>query len=67
MWCDQLDDAKLMKVVKNIDDCRELQEDIDKIYEWSKRWNKEFNAKKCHGIELGKKRPECSYKVVTKK
>lgn len=33
------DDAKLMKVVKNRDDCRELQGDIDNIDEWSKRWN----------------------------
>ena len=31
------DDAKLMKAVKSIDDCRELQGDIDKVYERSKR------------------------------
>ena len=27
------DDAKLIKVVKSLDDCLELQGDIDKIYE----------------------------------
>ena len=46
------DDAKLMRVVKNIDDCRELQGDVDKIDEWSRRWNLDFNAKKCHVMEL---------------
>ena len=33
------DDAKLIKVVKNIDDCRELQGDINKIDEWSRSVN----------------------------
>ena len=41
------DDAKLMRVVKNTDDCRELQSDIGKIDEWTKRWKLDFNAKKC--------------------
>ena len=49
-----VDDAKLMRVVKNTDDYRELQDDIDKIDEWRKRWKLDFNAKKCHVIELGK-------------
>ena len=59
------DDAKLMRVVKNTDDCRELQGDIDKIDEWSKRWKLDFNAKKCHVMELGKskRRSEWNYKM----
>ena len=48
------DDAKLMRVIKNTVDCQELQGDIDKIDEWSKRWKLDFNAKKCHVMELGK-------------
>ena len=31
------DDTKLMTVVKNTDDCQELQGDINKIDEWSKK------------------------------
>ena len=42
------DDAKLLRVIKSHTDCMELQRDIDKIHEWSKRWKLEFNAKKCH-------------------
>ena len=43
----------------------ELQRDIDKIHEWSKRWKLEFNAKKCHVMEMrkSKTRPTWEYKM----
>ena len=41
------DDAKLMRVIKNTVVCQELQGDISKIDEWSKRWKLDFNANKC--------------------
>ena len=54
-----------MRVVKTTDDCRELQGDINKFDEWSKRWKLDFNTKKCHVMELGKskRRPKWSYKM----
>ena len=48
------DDAKLLKRVENNTDCEMLQNDLNKIYEWSKRWEMEFNANKCKVMELGK-------------
>ena len=59
------DHAKFMKVVKNTYDSRELQGDIDKTYEWTKRWKLNFSANKCHVMELdkSKRRPEWDYKV----
>ena len=59
------DDAKLIRVVKNTDDCRELQGDVNKIDEWSKRYKLDFNAKKCHVMELGKskRKPKWNYKM----
>ena len=59
------DDAKLLKVIKNLEDCMELQRDIDKIYEWSQKWKLEFNAEKCHVMEMGKskRRPVWDYKM----
>ena len=59
------DDAKLLRVIKSQADCMELQRDIDKIHEWSKRWKLEFNAKKCHVMEMGKSktRPTWEYKM----
>ncbi|XP_063843933.1 jerky protein homolog [Scylla paramamosain] len=38
------DDAKLMRRVKGTKDCEELQRDIDKVWEWSNRWQMEFNS-----------------------
>ena len=59
------DDAKLLRVIKRQAYCMELQRDIDKIHEWSKRWKLEFNAKKCHVMEMGKSktRPTWKYKM----
>ena len=39
--------------------------ETDKINEWSKRWKLDFNAKKCHVMELGKskRRPKWNYKM----
>ena len=41
------DDAKVMRRVGEEEDCRRLQEDIDRIYNWSREWEMEFNMKKC--------------------
>ena len=38
------DDAKIMKIIKNENDCKELQEDVIKILAWSRRWQPNFNA-----------------------
>ena len=33
-----ISDAILLRKIKNDNDCEELQNDINKIYEWSKTW-----------------------------
>ena len=38
------DDAKILRKIGNHKDCEELQNDINKIYEWSKTWEIKFNA-----------------------
>ena len=48
------DDGKLMRRVKDMNDCRKLQEDLDKVGEWSKNWKMEFNSKKCKVMEFGR-------------
>ena len=59
------DDAKIMRRVKNMEDCDKLQEDIDRIFEWSKDWQMEFNINKCHIMRMGKSkyRPCKEYKL----
>lgn len=38
--------AKIKKIIKNEDDFKELQKDIDQIHVWSQRWKLELNEKK---------------------
>lgn len=42
-----------------------LQEDLSKLYTWSKKWKMEFNARKCSVLEFGKSkdRPVRGYKL----
>ena len=60
------DDAKLLRKIRNHKDCEELQNDINKIYEWSMIWEMEFNAKICRVLEMGRSamRPSWIYKLV---
>ena len=59
------DNAKLLRKIGNHKDCEELQNYINKIYEWSKTWEMEFNAKKCHVLEMEKSalRASWTYKL----
>ena len=47
--------VKLLRVIESQNDCQQLQRDIDMIHEWSLKWKLEFNVRKCHVMELGKK------------
>ncbi len=40
------DDAKIQRTIKkkHEDSCRELQKDLTKLYDWSHKWQMEFNA-----------------------
>ena len=57
------DDAKIQRTIKNEASCRELQNDLTKLYDWSQKWQMEFNAEKCHVMKFGKSamRPDYDY------
>ena len=59
------DDENLLRKIRNYKDCEKLQIDINKIYEWSKTSETEFNAKICHILEMGKSAmiPAWTYKL----
>ncbi len=42
-----------------------MQKDLDILHEWSKVWDMEFNAKKCHVLKMwnSERRPEWIYKM----
>ena len=48
------DDTKVGRPVKSIDDVRMLQEDLDKLYNWSDKWEMQFNINKCNIMRVGK-------------
>lgn len=48
------DDAKLLRRVTNEEDCMALNQDLDKISEWSRKWEMAFNTNKCSVLEFGK-------------
>ena len=38
--------TKIGRPVKNIDDARMLQDDLNRLYEWSEKWQMQFNVNK---------------------
>ncbi len=44
-----VDDAKIQRRI-----VKELHNHLAKLYEWSQKWQMEFNAEKCHVIKFGK-------------
>ncbi len=60
------DDTKIFKVIKNNTDHQILQQDLDKLHEWSTKWLLSFNAQKCKCMRIAKKSddtPKQDYKL----
>ena len=49
------DDSKLCKNVCLDSDRDALQQDLNRLYEWSQQWQMQFNVDKCSIIHLGHK------------
>jgi hypothetical protein len=47
------DDTKLIGVIKSPSDLTELQQDIDRLVEWSHTWHMKFNEDKCKAMFFG--------------
>ena len=57
------DDVKLFRIIRSIHDCQELQSDLDKLYDWSVKWQLHFNPKKCQVLRIGNP-PPYNYSIV---
>ena len=57
------DDTKVARIVESEADARELQRDIDRMYEWADKWKMAFNIKKCRVMHIGKKNNEFEYYI----
>ena len=49
------DDAKIFNPVNSIKDSEIIQNDLDKLCEWCEKWKMNFNKKKCHALQIGRK------------
>ena len=50
------DDCLLYRTIESESDTKQLQEDLSKMTEWSKKWLMRFNAKKCYVMRLKRSR-----------
>ena len=48
------DDTIVYRTIHNSDDETKLQEDLDKLAEWEKNWQMEFNPDKCKVLRIAK-------------
>lgn len=48
------DDLKIFKSINNISDCKELQDDLDRLFQWSCS-NLKFNINKCSIVRFSRK------------
>ena len=47
--------ALLFHQIRSDADCVSLQNDLDTLTSWSRRWRMQFNASKCHVLQVTKK------------
>jgi hypothetical protein len=57
------DDSKLCKNICLDSDREILQLDLDKLNDWSQKWQMQFNVDKCSVIHLGQKNKQYKYKL----
>ena len=55
------DDTKLYSTVNNKKDQEGLQRDLNKLIQWSNRWQLNFNASKCKILHYGRKNMQLEY------
>ena len=55
------DDTKIFRAIESLNDISGIQEDINKLFEWSVKWQLPFNIGKCKVIHYGKDNPVHEY------
>ena len=60
------DDTKVFSQSDNIEGTSTLQEDLDKLQDWSAKWLLRFHPEKCHVLKLGSKKSRQIYHMQGK-
>ena len=60
------DDTKIFREIANISDIRTLQDDLNKLSDWSEKWLLKFHPDKCISLSIGNKTmPNYHYSLKT--
>ena len=57
------DDTKVFRNIKSDTDRQQLQDDLNKLTEWSENWQMLFNYGKCKCLHLGHGNEDAQYKM----
>ncbi len=57
------DNTKLGRKVICSEDCNKIQEDLNKLTDWNKKWLMSFNTDKLKVMHIGYKNPKFIYKI----
>ncbi len=57
------DDTKVGRIIRTDQDASELQGDLDRLYDWARKWQMEFNIGKCNIFSVGRSNPLHNYSL----
>jgi hypothetical protein len=57
------DDSLLYKLIKNPEDTRKLQVDLDNLTKWAGTWQMKFNESKCETACIAKDKIKINYQI----
>ena len=60
------DDTKLGGKANNLVDCENIQSDLDRLTQWSEKWQMKFNTDKCKVMHIGSQNIKYDYKMNDK-
>ena len=55
------DDTKAYTSIKSPEDRNNLQQSIDRMYDWTQTWQLHFNQSKCQILHIGSNNPKYEY------
>ena len=55
------DDTKAAQLIRNLEDARQFQQVIDRLWEWVEKWEIAFIVAKCKILHFGRKNPKYEY------
>ena len=58
------DDTYIYRSIRNIDDCKILQEDLRKLIQWEQSWSMEFHPDKCKVLRITNKKKVIKYRYL---